>query len=261
MSEHIQYMVDDRIATITINRPERRNAMTPAMNKLFHQRIHEAGEDEGVHVIVITGAGGAFCSGADMSDLDKQSTKDRAGQADSLERTQVFWPILQCPKPIIAAIDGPAVGMGAEFTSQCDIRIASTNCRLSWIFAKRGLVPDTGAGSWLLPKLIGIQKAMELLFTGRFVNAEEALQMGYVLRVVEPAALMDSAYDLAREMLQASPFAQGMTKKLVYDGLSLEASDHVKASYKALSRCFRSEDHQEGVKAFLEKREPKFTGC
>ena len=103
-------------------------------------------------------------------------------EADAMERSEVFWPILHNPKPIIAAIDGYAVGMGAEFTSQCDIRIASTNCRLSWIFAKRGLVPDTGAGSWLLPKLIGLQKSLELLFTGRFVEADEALEMGMCSR-------------------------------------------------------------------------------
>jgi enoyl-CoA hydratase/carnithine racemase len=260
MTDYIQYKVEDRIATVTINRPEKRNAMTPAMNKLFHQRVHEAGNDEAVQVIVITGVGGAFCSGADMADLEDQDTEEKTGQADDLGRSSTYWPLLHTPKPIIAAIDGAAVGMGAEFTSQCDIRIASTNCRLSWIFARRGLVPDTGAGSWLLPKLIGVQKALELLFTGRFVNAEEALAMGYVLKVVEPEKLMDTAYDLAREMLQASPFAQGLTKKLVYEGMSQDAGEHVKIAFKALSQCFTSEDHKEGVRAFLEKREPKFVG-
>lgn len=260
MSEHIEYLVRERIATITINRPERRNAMTFAMNRAFHQKVRDAAEDDAVQVVVITGAGGAFCAGTDLSDLDERSPEERSGAADSAGDASTFWPILHCPKPMIAAIDGAAVGMGAEFTSQCDIRIASTRARLSWIFAKRGLVPDTGAGSWLLPRLIGVQKAMELLFTGRFVDAEEALAMGYVLRVVEPDRLMDSAYELAHEMLQASPFAQGLIKKLVYDGLSTAAADHVKTSAKALQDCFASADHEEGVKAFLEKREPKFSG-
>lgn len=260
MSEPIEYEVEDGIATIAINRPERKNAMTFAMNKTFHERAREASADEAVRVVVVTGRGGSFCAGTDLSDLNDQDPSQRVGQSDAMSRADVYWPLLHCSKPTIAAIDGPAVGMGIEFASQCDIRIASTGARMAWIFAKRGLVPDTGAGSWLLPRMIGTQKALELLFTGRFVSPEEAKEMGFVLDVVEPEKLLDRAYGLAREISEASPFAQRLTKELVYAGLSRPASEHVKRSAEALSACFTSEDHQEGVRSFLEKRAPNFTG-
>ncbi len=183
MSEYIRYEVADRIATITIDRPERRNAMTFAMNRAFGEAIRQASDDPAVHVLVVTGAGGAFCAGTDLSDLDERTPEERFGDTGrTTASAETFWPLTRCAKPVIGAIDGPAVGMGAEFTSHCDLRIASTRARFSWLFGKRGLVPDTGAGSWLLPRLIGPHKAMELLFTGRFVDAAEALDIGYVLK-------------------------------------------------------------------------------
>ena len=150
--------------------------------------------------------------------------------------------------------------MGAEFTSHADIRLCSTRARISWIFAQRGIVPDTGAGSWLLPRLIGVPRALELLFTGRFLGADEALEIGYAHRVVEPEALPAATREMADAVLKGSPFAHRLTKSLVYDGLARSAEEHVPLSAEALERCFHSEDHHEGVRAFLEKREPRFTG-
>jgi enoyl-CoA hydratase len=157
-------------------------------------------------------------------------------------------------------VDGVAVGMGAEFTSQCDLRIASTRARFAWNFAQRGLVPDTGAGTWLLPRLLGPSRALELLYSGRFVDAGEALALGYVLRVVEPEALLPAARELAQGFAAGSPFSHRRAKQLLYAGLERAQADHMRAHAEALRECFRSEDHREGVASFLERRPARFTG-
>ena len=150
--------------------------------------------------------------------------------------------------------------MGAEFTSHADIRLLSTRARISWIFAQRGLVPDTGAGSWLLPRLIGVPRALELLYTGRFLLADEAKEIGYAHDIVAPEDLADRTRELADAILRGSPFSHRLTKELVYEGFSRSVEEHIPESFKALQACFRSEDHHEGVRAFLEKREARFTG-
>ena len=139
---------------------------------------------------------------------------------------------------MIAAVDGVAVGMGAEFTSQCDIRIASSRARFAWNFAHRGLVPDTGAGTWLLPRLIGPSRAMKLLFTGAFLPAAEALSIGYVDKVVEPDALLGEAMVLAREIAKVSPFSNVRTKALLYEGFGRDVAEHMKAHRARSGRVF-----------------------
>lgn len=260
MSDWVLYEVsDDGVCTITMNRPEKKNAMSFAMLGDFLAAFGRAGEDEAARVIVLKGTEGAFCAGTDLSDLSSVPGEQRGLRGKAEERGK-WWPIVECPKPVIGVIDGPAVGMGAEFASQCDIRIASTRARFAWNFAHRGLVPDTGAGSWLLPKLIGTSQALWLLYSGEFISAREAHELKFVSGVFEPEEMDDRANDLTEAILQGSPFSHSRIKKLVYEGLGNDVGEHMQHHTVALAECFRSEDHKEGVASFLERRAPRFTG-
>jgi enoyl-CoA hydratase len=259
MADHIRYEVEGGIGTLTIDRPEKRNAMTYAMLADFHDAIERAGRDDATRVVILTGAGGAFCAGTDLSDLANTPERERGGggRADAEARP---WPLVRCPVPVIAAVDGAAVGMGAEFTLQCDVRIASDRARFAWNFGHRGLVPDTGAGSWLLPRIVGLPQALRMLYSGEFVSAEEALALGYVARVVEPDLLMQAAREEAERFLSISPLSARLMKDLVYRGLERDVQTHMRAHAEALAACFASDDHREGVAAFLERRPARFTG-
>lgn len=259
MSNLILYEVTDGIGTITINRPEKKNAMTYAMLGEFIATIASAGADAAAKVLIITGAPGAFCAGTDLADLATIPGSQRGLRGTAGERSR-WWPIIACPKPVIGAIDGPAVGMGAEFSSQCDLRLATPRARFAWNFVHRGLVPDTGAGSWLLPRLIGTTRALRLLYTGDFLTAEEAERIGYVDKVVAPDQLLPEARTLAAHIAKGSPFSQQRIKALLYEGLGRDVSEHMAAHTEALAACFKSDDHQEGVASFLERREARFTG-
>jgi len=259
MGHNIRYEVDGHVATITIDRPEKRNAMTYAMLGEFIDTVRRAGADDDARVVIVTGVPGAFCAGTDLADLATIPGEERGLRGEAHEEDR-WWPLVACPKPVIAAIDGPAVGMGAEFTSQCDLRIATPNARFSWNFVHRGLVPDTGAGTWLLPRLLGPQRALELLYTGRFVDADEALGLGYVLEVVASDELAGRARDLADAVLAGSPHSQRLVKVLTYGGMARDVAEHMVAHTASLGACFRSDDHREGVTAFLERRPPQFTG-
>jgi enoyl-CoA hydratase/carnithine racemase len=261
VGELIRYRCEDGIATLTLARPEKRNAMTYAMLADFGAALRQASEDEGARAVILTGSGGSFCAGTDLSDLSGREASARGERgAPRAETAHAWWSILACPKPVVAAVDGPAVGMGAEFTSQCDVRIASDRARFAWNFVHRGLVPDTGAGTWLLPRLIGPTAALRLLYSGDFLPADEALALGYVSRVVEPDELQTAALEEARRFLRGSPFSIRRIKSLVYAGLERDVHEHLQAHAKALQECFQSEDHREGVASFLERRDARFTG-
>jgi enoyl-CoA hydratase len=259
-AHHIRYEIDaDGIATLTIDRAEKRNAMTYAMLGAFIDMVAEAGADDRVRVLIVTGSGGAFCAGTDLADLATIPGETRGVRGTAHEESK-WWPLVSCPKPVIGAIDGVAVGMGAEFTSQCDVRLITPRTRFAWNFAHRGLVPDTGAGSWLLPRIIGPHRALRLLYSGDFLSAQEAMSIGYAAEMVEPEALAEAALTEARRYLKSSPFSIRHIKSLVWRGLERDLAEHMAVHVETMSACFKSADHKEGVAAFLERRPANFVG-
>jgi enoyl-CoA hydratase len=222
-------------------------------------RVAEAGADDKVRVLIVTGSGGSFCAGTDLADLSSTPNEARGSRGGAPAASR-WWPLVACPKPVIGAIDGTAVGMGAEFTSQCDVRIVTSRARFAWNFAHRGLVPDTGAGSWLLPRIIGPHKALRLLYSGDFMGAEEAKAIGYAAEVVAPEDLEAAALKEARSYLKSSPFSIRHMKSLVWRGLERDLDEHMTAHLELLTACFHSADHKEGVAAFLERRPAIFVG-
>lgn len=262
-AHHIKYNVDgDGIAILKIDRAEKKNAMTWAMLQQFNAYVNEASTDEKVRVLIVTGADNAFCAGTDLADLSGTPAEERGSRGGSRSEgaQRTGWNLLQCLKPVIGAIDGVAVGMGAEFTSMCDVRLVSTRSRFAWNFAHRGLVPDTGAGSWLLPRLIGPSQTLRLLYSGDFLSAEEAYRIGYANELVAPEKLLETAMAEAHKYLKSSPFSIRHIKELVWKGLERDIGAHMTEHLKAMQLCFASEDHKEGVASFLERRPAKFVG-
>jgi enoyl-CoA hydratase len=249
----------DRVATVVIDRPERRNAMTRTMVESLLKVIARFGQEPEARVIVVTGAKGAFCAGTDLSVPAEIEPAHQAIRL-AMESVDGWWPLVACPKPVIAAIDGPAVGMGAELASHCDVRIASSRAWFAWNFVHRGLVPDTGAGTWLLPRLIGASRALELLATGRRLGAAEAANIGFVSRVVKPRHLSRVVRDQAGALARVSPVSTRLTKRLLYEGLSRDPSLHLSEHMSAFGEALGSRDHAEAVAAFRERRDARFTG-
>ena len=261
----LRYEVQDNIATITLDRPDRLNAITGRMLASFSQALKDASADPAVRVIIITGAGRGFCAGLDLKDqMSGQGLGSNNGGGDlSIQPFDLpnSPPIVlhQTDKPVICAMNGPAAGYGMDLALGCDIRIASTQAKLAAVFTKRGVLPESG-GSWLLPRLLGWAKASEVAFRGQILGAEEALEIGLVNQVVEHDQLMPAANAMAAEIAANAPLAVQATKRMMRLGLEESFEANVHHVFLQLLPLFRSQDFQEGMKAFLEKRDPQFAG-
>jgi len=283
MYEQIMYEVHDGIATVTLNRPDRLNAWTPVMEREVRAAMTEATADGAVRVIILTGAGRGFCAGADMSGLNQasqstaksSSVKERvaAMRAEAyaggpipggLELPQAFsyrhayFPTV--PKPIIAALNGPAAGVGLVVSLYADIRFASKTASFTTAFSRRGLVAEHGI-DWILPRIVGLPNAMDLLLSGRKISAEEALQMGLVNKVFPQETFMSEVRAYALELAtMVSPRSMRVMKQQLLRAQNLDFGTALHASIPDVVESLSSEDFKEGVAHFVEKRAPKFPG-
>jgi enoyl-CoA hydratase/carnithine racemase len=262
--EQIRTELDDRVLTITLNRPERLNAWTPTLMRELIEAFDRSDADDEVRAVVITGAGRGFCAGADLAaggDTFDYSKRERAGD-DLIPRDgggQFTLRVFESKKPVIAAINGPAVGVGATMTLPMDIRLASDTARMGFVFARRGIVPEA-ASSWFLPRIVGISQAMEWVATGRVFDAQEALAGGLVRSVHPAGELLDAAYGLAREIADnTAPVSVALARRMLWTMLGAEHPMFAhRADSRGMSARGRSADAREGVTAFLEKRPAEF---
>ncbi|MFN3521256.1 MAG: enoyl-CoA hydratase/isomerase family protein [Phenylobacterium sp.] len=260
--DEVLYAVEDQIATITLNRPERMNTISGPMLRQLGELLLKADADPEVRVVILTGTGRAFCAGLDLTSATKGEGigSQSSAQSPSLDlKTTPPTVLFNMDKPTICALNGSAAGYGMDTALGCDIRIMAEGAKLAAAFTKRGIVPESG-GTWFLPRMIGWAKAAELIFTGRTLLAHEALEMGLANHVVPDNELMDFARALAREISDCAPLAVQASKRMMRMGLSETFNDHVHHVYLQLLPLFRTQDAREGMVAFLEKRPAEFKG-
>jgi 2-(1,2-epoxy-1,2-dihydrophenyl)acetyl-CoA isomerase len=257
--EHILAQRDGAIGTLTLNRPDKLNAFAGTMRRELADALDELERDPEVRVIIITGAGRAFCAGADVGymaelvrrqDVEAMSALVEAGR-------RVVMTIRNSSKPVIASLNGVAAGGGANLALACDLRIASEHAKLGQTFNRIGLHPDWG-GTYFLPRLVGPAKALELFWLAEVIDADECLRLGLVNRVVPHGALADETLALARTLAAKPALAVSLAKRAVYDSLDRSLPEMLDYELDAQLRCFRAGDATEGITAFVEKRTPKF---
>jgi len=274
-NQEMQYQVSDRVATITLNRPDKLNAWTAIMENEVRAAIGEAERDDNVRAIVLTGAGRGFCAGADMSLLSTVAEHglDEKGRAQALQnsrsggregaradfqRKYSYFPAVG--KPMIAAINGPVVGLGLVIALYCDLRFASEAARFGTAFARRGLIAEYGM-AWMLPRLIGHANALDLLFSARMIDAAEALRMGLVNQVFSQDVFAGKVQEYAHDLgANVSPRSTRVIKRQVYEGMFQTLEEAFETSEREMLASLQCEDFKEGVAHFVEKRAPRFTG-
>jgi enoyl-CoA hydratase/carnithine racemase len=260
--EEIRYEVADNVLTITLHRPERLNAFTPTMQAELIEAFDRADADDEVRAVVVTGAGRGFCAGADLErggDTFDWREREAEGEVPRDGGGQVALRIYESSKPVIAAINGPAVGVGITMTLPMDVRLAVEGAKIGFVFTRRGIVPEA-CSSWFLPRIVGVSRAMEWAATGRVFDAEEALEGGLVRSVHPGGEVLEAAYTLAAEIAEnAAPVSVALTRRLMWTMLG---AGHPMEAHRADSRAMfargQSADAQEGVSSFLEKRPADF---
>jgi enoyl-CoA hydratase/carnithine racemase len=270
----ITYSVTDGVAVITLNRPERLNAWTATMNTEVPDAIVRAAKDSAIRAIVLTGEGKGFCAGADMEELKAASRNegiappvgtaaipglnDRPNVRSDFQKKFSYFPAVE--KPVIAAVNGPAAGLGLILALYCDLRFASEQAKFSTAFSRRGLIAEYGL-SWILPRVVGLANAVDLLFSARLVDAAEAKEMGLVNRVFPEGGLMAGVMAYAVELAtMVSPRSLRVMKKQIWEGQMQTLAEAIDRADKEMVVSIESEDFKEGVAHFLEKRLPAFTG-
>jgi enoyl-CoA hydratase/carnithine racemase len=261
----ILYEVSDHVATITLNRPDQLNAFTTRMMHEMIDAFDRVDADDDVRAVIVTGAGRGFCAGADLSaggatfargGGDEQTAAGVPRDGGGMLSLRIF----ECVKPVIAAINGPAVGVGVTMVLPMDIRLVSTSAKIGFVFARRGIVPEA-CSSWFLPRLVGISQALEWCYSGRIFGADEALAGGLVRSIHEPDDLLPAARSIAAEIVdQSAPVSVALTRRMLW---SMLTADHPMEAHRVDSRAIlergRSADAREGVESFLEKRRAVFT--